>query len=146
MDMNQGLNFLLNASVDANCGATDSFCHFLKKVNQDMNVNLFAPLKGGWIKLAGSMGKKFLSIGKGLVVTNPTLNMDIEVGKELGTSMRGEIQNFSVFSGEGNVTPQFKVEIKQDQKMNLSLVAQSVNVIHAMTIPADMVDMVLLRI
>lgn len=45
MDMNQGLNFLLNASVDAHCGAKDSFCHFLTKINKDMNANLFAPLK-----------------------------------------------------------------------------------------------------
>lgn len=64
-----------------------------------MNANLFAPLKEGKIFLTGPMGKKHLSIGEGLVVTDPTLNIQIEVKKDLETSMRGTIENFSVFSG-----------------------------------------------
>lgn len=91
MDMNQGLNFLLNASVDANCSPKASFCHFLTKINKEMNANLFAPLKDGKIEMSGAMGKKHLNIGKGLVVTDPTLDIEIEVNKDLETSMRGTI-------------------------------------------------------
>ena len=71
MDLNQGLNFHLNAGVDANCGTTKSFCLFLKKVNPKLNANLFAALRAGVINLIGPMGPSTLDIGRGLVMNSP---------------------------------------------------------------------------